>query len=196
MKIRLILLFVPFGLALFSCKEKEEDLVSATVEVDVHNGLASWKYFSFTAQDTVTVADPKTSIHWDLGIHYESFSTNGGASGSGQGAVYDLGAISYESVNAGAIDSLATMMVEDDSISVVVSPDMSHGPIMATVPGCPLMESMFASPAGPPPHTYAPNNHVYIIRTATGKYVKLLGVTFFNDLGTEGYLNMKYDFLN
>jgi hypothetical protein len=184
-----------FALIVCCTKEKDETPViynGTKVTLDVHNSIATWRYFSFESNAEVTIADYKDTLAWDLGIHYESFRTNGGASGIGQGAVLDLGIVDFDNVTISSIEN--GTFIPDDSIIVIVSAQMP--PVMETVPGCELMESVFKSPAGPPPHTYTPNNHTYIIRTAKGRHVKFIGTSFFNDHATEGYLNFYYAFLD
>jgi hypothetical protein len=167
---------------------------SKTVVLDVHLDLTSWVYYSFEKNAEIHVKNSADTLSWDLGVHYQTFRTNGGASSSiGQGAVLDLGAVDYSSVNMSSIGSKAFTL--DDTISVIDSMT-SVGPVLANTPGSVPLGSMFAVPQGPPPHTYTPNNHVYIIRTAAGKYVKLIGTSFFNDLGAEGYFNFKYEHLD
>jgi hypothetical protein len=193
---RVILARIALFALIASCtKEKDETpriFNGIKVTLDVHNSIATWRYFSFESNAEVNIADFEDTLGWDLGIHYESFRTNGGASGIGQGAVLDLGIVDFDNVTISSIENRT--FIPDDSIMVIVSVQMP--PLMETVPGCELMESVFESPAGPPPHTYTPNNHTYIIRTAKGRHVKFIGTSFFNDHATEGYLNFYYAFLD
>jgi hypothetical protein len=189
------LLCIPVFMGTSCSKDDNTDspnLGDTTIVLDVHNDLANWRYYSFENIAEVSVSDYSDTLGWDLGIHYESFRTNGGQSGIGQGAVLDLGAVGFDTVTINTISGL--QFTPDNSISVVTSTSMP--PVMEDVPGCELTESMFLSPQGPPPHTYTPNNHVYIIRTANGRHVKFIGLSFFNDLGDEGYLQFKFAFLD
>ncbi|MFH2095684.1 MAG: HmuY family protein [Bacteroidota bacterium] len=202
MKMKRSMILLVVILAVFTQCKKDEEVVpdenltptftTVTTELDVHNDLATWRYYSFEKQMLISVSNFGDTLGWDLGIHYENFRTNGGASGTGQGAVIDLGAVDFDGVSLSSIGS--NSFTADDSITVIASTSMP--PQMAKTPGCVLMEDMFESPAGPPPHTYTPNNHVYIIRTADGRHVKLLGTSFFNTLGEEGYFNFKFAFLD
>ena len=198
MKNKMIYLGISILVLIGACKKDKTDETPTptsptvkTVVLDVHNNLFSWRYFSFEANQEATITDYKDTLGWDLGIHYESFRTNGGKSGIGQGAVIDLGAVNFDNVTLSSIGS--SLYTLDDSIVVPVS---MVPPVMEKTPGCVPLEKVFASPAGPPPHTYTPNNHVYIIRTAKGKHVKFIGTSFFNDMGEEGYLNFKYSVLD
>ncbi|NTW32492.1 MAG: hypothetical protein HGB12_07690 [Bacteroidetes bacterium] len=201
MKTKKTILMIFAVMAIFTqCKKddnsKNDDTTptdkTKTVELDVHNDLVNWRYYSFEKGAEVTISNYGDTLGWDLGIHYENFRTNGGTSGIGQGAIIDLGAVNFSDVTLSSIGSSTYTL--DDSITILASASMP--PQMETTPGSVLMESMFASPQGPPPHTYTPNNHVYIIRTASGKHVKLIGTSFFNTLGVEGYFNFKYEVLD
>ena len=196
-------MFVLFAVmaTLTQCKKDDDsnddnnnysNTTTVTSQLDVHNDIVNWRYFSFEKGTEVTIQNAGDTLGWDLGIHYENFRTNGGKSGIGQGAVIDLGAVNFDDVTINSIGSNTYTL--DDSITVLASTAMP--PTMEKTPGCALMEDMFLSPSGPPPHTYTPNNHVYIVRTANGKHVKLIGTSFFNDLGAEGYFNFKYAFLD
>ena len=46
-----------------------------------------WVYFSFSAGEVVTVADPANSTEWDLGLMRYHLKTNSGTSGKGQSGV-------------------------------------------------------------------------------------------------------------
>jgi len=191
MKTKLFIFLALFILNITGCEKEDNNNNDLQVVVlDVSNDLFNWIYYSFYEGDTVSVSDVKNDLSWDLGIRYESFRTNGGQSGIGQGGVYDLGEVDFETVTLSSIGS--TDFIEDDSINVIV--DMK--PTWAKVPGSVPLDDMFLSPIGPPPYTFAPNNHVYIIKTADGKHVKFIGTSFFNEYAELGHLNFKYSFLD
>jgi hypothetical protein len=187
-------------LTIVSCKKDEDDKknddknnANTIVKVlDVSADLYNWRYFSFGLKDEVLIDDFTNNMTWDLGIRYENFRTNGGASGKGQGGVYDLGVVDFNSVTISSI--AGKNIVADDSIQVVTS--MGMPPTWATVPGSVPLEDMFASPTGPPPYTFTPNKHIYVIKTAEGKHVKFEGITFFNNAGESGHLRFRYEFLD
>lgn len=188
-----VFVFIFIFSGLISCeKEKQDENNSKEIIINVSKDLFNWIYYSFSEEKTVTVSDFKDDITWDLGIRYENFRTNGGKSGKGQGGVYDLGTVDFDSVTINSIESAS--FIEDDSISVIIQ--MAMPPVYENVPGSVPLEDMFLSPTGPYNRTYSPNRHVYVIKTAIGKHVKFIGTTFFNDRAEEGYLNFKYEFLD
>ena len=42
------------------------------------------------------------------------------------------------------------------------------------------------------PPSYTPNNHVYLVRTAKGKYAKVMMTSFYDKKGESGYVSFKY----
>lgn len=193
---KLILMITALSLLYFAgCKKDSNNNNTAstkykTLVLDVHNDLFNWRYYSFENGKEAIIQNFNDTLGWDLGVRYESFRTNGGTSGKGQGAILDLGAVNFDTVTIAAINNKT--FTPDDSILVIV--DMK--PTWLKTPGCVPLDAMFQSPTGPPPNTYTPNNHVYILRTSHGRYLKMLGTSFFNDYGAEGYLNLNYQFLD
>ncbi len=193
MKIKNAMIIATLLLTLAGCKkDKKDDTTSNAklVQIDVHNDLFNWKYYSFETAKEIAVTNFQDTLSWDLGIRFESFRTNGGKSGIGQGAILDLGEINFDTVTVNAYKNKS--FIPDDSISII----LTMAPTWGRTPGCALLDDMLQSPAGPPPFTFKPNNHVYILRTAHGRHLKIIGTSFFNDLGNYGYLNLKYLFFD
>jgi hypothetical protein len=175
-----------------ACEKEKADPEKVTV-LDVHDKMVQWVYFSFGESqiNPVTVSNHQESQAWDLGVYYQSFRTNSGTSGNAQGGIYDLGQVNFESVTLASI--AGAQLVADTEITVLASAAMP--PSWANVPGSVPLETMFETPTGPN-RTYAPNNHIYVIKTANGRRVKVQGVSFFNDLGQEGFINLKWAWLD
>jgi len=161
------------------------NLISKTVVLNTKS-YKKWVYFSFSKGDTVSVKDYKNSVQWDIAFHRNNVRTNGGKSGKGKAAVADLGIKKFEEV----IIAPSEKFVADSLIKIVK--DISDGfpPPEVEVPGSVLMNSSIKF-SGPPP-SYDPNKHIYIIKTAEGKYVKYLALNFYDNLGNSGSLKFKY----
>ncbi len=43
---------------------------------------------------------------------------------------------------------------------------------------------------------YTPNDHIYVMKTAKGKYAKVLITGFYDDNGNSGYISFKYSYQN
>lgn len=161
------------------------ELVSKTVTLNVKS-YTKWVYFSFSKGDTVSVTDFKNSNDWDIAFHRNNVRTNGGQSGKGMAAVADMGMKKFEEV----VTAPASGYVADETIKIVEDISGGFPPPTVDVPGSvPMGTSIKFS--GPPP-SYDPNNHIYVIKTADGKYVKYIGLNFYDDGGNSGALKFKY----
>ncbi len=191
-----ICIFMAAAIISFTGCKKEEDEIpdeSIITVIDVTDHFVEWIYFSFS-DDTIVKSEPEdaaTDTGWDLGIRYQNFRTNGGESGPGQGGVYDLGKTDFSAVTLASKEGVD--FVEDDMITVLESEAMP--PSWIEVSGSVPMEDMFTTPTGPD-RTYAPNMHVYILKSAEGRHIKIKGVSFFDDYGDEGHIKLRWEFLD
>ena len=185
-------LFAATVLVFTACEKEKVEPEIATV-LDVHDKMVEWVYFSFgeNSINQVAVGNHQESQAWDLGVYYQSFRTNGGTSGNAQGGVYDLGQVNFENVTLASIAD--AQFISDTEITILASAAMP--PSWVNVPGSVPLDTMFETPTGPN-RTYAPNNHIYVIKTANGRHVKVHGVSFFNDHGQEGFINLKWAWLD
>jgi len=197
MKNKFILIAVAMATIIFSCeKEKEDntDLTAKSKVLNVSTSMMNWLYYSFEKDTLVTITEAGNDLTWDLAIQYESFQTNGGTSGSGIGAVLDMGKVDFAAITYESIKDSLSKFISDDSVSVYDLSTMPPKTVKAS--RCIPMEAVFKSPTGPGTRTYEPNLHVYIIKTASGKHVKFIGESFFNDEAIEGYINFKWAYLD
>ncbi len=139
-----------------------------------------WVYFSFSAGEVVTVADPANSTEWDLGLMRYHLKTNSGTSGNGQGGVIDMGDVDFAEVNAAPADGYTV----DDSVAYA-----GHGGT-TTYSVNPVLET-WATMEGMPP-TFVPSDHIFVVKTADGKYVKLWLKNYYNEEGMSGFITIKY----
>src|SRR5664280_1904526 len=105
----------------FGCKKTDTKapIQAQTFEIK-STSSTEWKYFSFAANDTVTIADPSTSTGWDLAFQRYRIRTNGGLSGNGSGSAansYQKGQTGFDALNA--ISDTSTF-VKDASISIAI----------------------------------------------------------------------------
>lgn len=147
-----------------------------------------WIYFSLSQGKEVEVSEDAhaTDLTWDLAFNRYNVRTNSGKSGSGKGGAYDTGLTDFNAVLS--VPGNATFTVDvNDSITAsftgsgITQIESSLSPVLAEA----------IAFAGPPP-SYTPNNHVYIVKTADGRYAKLQVLGFYNDEGQSGYVNFKY----
>jgi len=166
--------------------EQQSELKTGEVTLRKTEYGNDWVYFSFPAEDTVTISNHNTSLNWDIAFNrYDNVRTNSGKSGSGKGGTYDAGEIDFNSITLANENGYAV----DDSIQIVKEIG-ARGPIYMnsagnkTFKGC-ILFSMAD-------YSYTPNNHAYVVKTADGKYARLLVTDFYNDRGESGYMTFKY----
>lgn len=146
-----------------------------------------WIYFSFKEGKEVVVDESKhaTDLTWDVAFNRYNVRTNSGESGAGKG---------------GALDTKKTDIAVIETVPLGTFTEDEKGEITAsfTGEGVTTIESALNKLlgeaivfAGPPP-TYMPNDHVYIVKTADGKYAKFTIESFYNDEGVSGFLTFKY----
>jgi hypothetical protein len=139
-----------------------------------------WVYFSFSNGEVVTVDDPANSTDWDLGLMRYHLCTNSGTSGKGNGGAIDMGDLDFADVREAPTEGYTV----DDSIAYT-----GHGgTTMYSVN--PVLET-WAVMEGMPP-TFVPSDHIFIVKTAAGNYVKLWVQNYYNDEGTSGFITIKY----
>ena len=147
-----------------------------------------WIYFSLSQGKELTGIDETnrgSNKEWDLAFNRYNIRTNSGLSGKGQG---------------GALDSGKTEMKQVESVpaGTFVIDEMGKITSKFTGNGVEEIESPLNKKLGEaikfqgPPPTYTPNNHVYIVRTADGKYAKIKVEGFYNDEGKSGYVTFQY----
>ena len=141
-----------------------------------------WVYFSFSKGTVVEIENPSESANWDLGLRRYHFSTNSGTSGNAQGGALDMGDLTWNDV----VEAPANGYVVDDSLAY----EGHSGTEMYSVN--PVLET-WAERVGMPP-TFVPSDHVFVVKTADGKFVKLWLKSYYNDEGTSGHITFQYDY--
>lgn len=182
-----------------ACKEEDDPDPSesittkeVTLSDETDYGDEDWIYYSFSQGAElvgITSANYQTDGTWDIAFNRYNVRTNGGTSGAGLAAVIDLGKVEYSSVTEAPVDGYTV----DSTISIVAEINLTGPPIMMDVNGNELFEGAITPATGPNP-TYAPSDHMYVVKTADGKYVKLWIKSYFNDNGDPGYMNFKYSY--
>jgi hypothetical protein len=177
-----------FFIILFSaCKEDDDTtkvINSKTFTVNA-SSKTDWVYFSFATGDTLKVADPANSTSWDLAFQRFNIRTNSGLSGKGVGGVYNTkktGESEFSNLNK--VPDAATF-VTDDSVSTI-------GAMGKTVKvlANPALSDWYIYTEGS--STLLSNSYTYVIKTADGKYAKLMISSYYNQQGIAGYFTINY----
>ncbi|MFA8343766.1 MAG: HmuY family protein [Rhodothermaceae bacterium] len=154
-----------------------------TVTIDA-TSFTDWVYFSFEKGDTLSIVDPSTSDQWDLALMRYHFRTNGGSSGSGQAGVIDLGVVDFDGVK----QAQESGYVVDDSISIYSMATHTY----TKIPGSAVLETWVTKDMTTMPPTYSSKNKVFLVKTAKGKYAKLIVENYYNDQAIGGHITFKY----
>lgn len=146
-----------------------------------------WIYFSLSQGKEITVSEDThaSDTSWDLAFNRYNIRTNSGASGNGKGGALDTGLTDFDAVST---VPAGTFTVDEEA--EITGSFTGDGITYAESTLNKLLAEAIAF-AGPPP-TYTPNNHVYIIKTADGKYAKLQVESFYDDEGNSGFMTFKF----
>lgn len=153
---------------------------TVTVTIDA-SSKTEWVYFSFSKGDTVTVADPQTSLEWDLKLKRYRFGTNSGTSGSGLGGAINMGKVNFDSV----IEAPESEYTVDDSVTFETMGGPKTYSLNPVLSGWAKMEGM--------PPVFIPGDSIYVIKTAEGKYAKAWFQSYYHPTeGSSGHITLQY----
>ena len=152
---------------------------AAEVQLDA---TADWQYFSLATGSVVSATQSNTTS-WDIAFKEYYVKLNGGASGKGKGEALKTDSKDFESVKE-------TITVGFEKDKEVTFKDMKGKETKENV--SPVLTGGFGSTTGTinlnPANikkwgsVYAPNNWVYIIKTADGKYAKVQVTDFYKEV--------------
>src|SRR5450759_67356 len=186
---KIIFLSAIIVLSLSACKKNNSNppIQAQTFEIN-STGSTTWKYFSFASNDTLTIADPASSTAWDLAFQRYRIKTNGGLSGSGSGSA----ANSYQKGQTG-FDALkvvpdTTTFAQDASISIAVQQGY------ATYVVNPSLYTWFSLEFATQGTQIVPTDYIYIVKTGTGKYVKVWFKSYYSTTNLSGYVTFQYKY--
>jgi hypothetical protein len=192
-----VLLFLGLAMAIVSCKKDEE--VASTTEGTLVQGDVSlsrktaygndWIYYSIKDAQEVDSTNHQNSLSWDIAFNRYNVRTNGGESGIGQGAAYDAGKLDFSAVTEANVSGY----IVDDTIQIVKA-FTGQGVDWMTSTGNDVFKGCMDLQYGGGAPSYVANDHIYVIKTAEGKYAKIWIKSFYNDLGDSGYISFKYQY--
>ncbi|MCU0472995.1 MAG: HmuY family protein [Bacteroidales bacterium] len=185
-----IVYLLPFVIGLLiGCKKEDTKpaIQSQTFEIK-STSSTTWKYFSFSKNDTISVSDPLSSTEWDLAFQRYRIKTNGGESGNGMGSA----ASSYLKGQTG-FDALrevpdTTTFVADKSIEIAIQQGY------ATYVINPRLYSWFTIELATQGTQIVPSDDIYIVKTADGKYAKVWFKSYYSTTNLSGYVTFQYKY--
>jgi hypothetical protein len=143
-----------------------------TTQVDAANG-ETWVYFSFASGSQVAPPDPASSDAWDLGFQRFHIISNGGASGTGGGAVAIVTDQEFDAVTAAPSEGYVEDQPDSDDDDTVVN-------------------SAFETGDGwydydPATNRLSPRPNVYVVQTPSGAHYKVEILDYYDTAGTSGH---------
>lgn len=172
-----------------ACEEDENNnpvALEAVTEQVAATSYTDWVYYSFSEEAVVDVTDPKTQTNWDIGLRRNHFSTNSGSSGNGDGGVVDAGVVDFDNY----FEAPETEYTVDDTVQNMDLTTIPY-PTMYPIAGNTVLETWGAFTEEQPP-TFIPSNKVFVVKTADGKYVKMIVQNYY---GTEGSGNITFKYV-
>jgi hypothetical protein len=172
-----------------SCKKDKTmtPISSQTFEIN-STGSNTWKYFSFAANDTVSIADPATSTGWDLAFQRYRIKTNSGLSGKGSGSAansYLKGQSGFDALTS--VSDTSTFKV-DETVSIAVIQGYQDYIVN------PTLYTWFSLEFAPQGTQIIPSDYVYVVKTATGKYAKVWFTSYYSATNLSGYVTFQYKY--
>lgn len=138
-----------------------------TFTIDASSADA-WRYFAFARGGTVA---PDDSVAWDLAFRRFHVMVNGGAGFSGGGGIASLGAVSFDSVLAAPAAGYVGSKAGRDSSNAAIARWYDYS---------------WTS------HLLEPKPHVWVVRTATGRYAKLRMISYYCPGARPGCVTFSY----
>lgn len=203
-----ISLVILAALSLASCGKKPGEAPSTDASAKEYTQSkptefqGEWIYFSFaTGKEVggVTESNYQERSDWDIAFNSFFFRTNSGKSGKGKG-----GALKTDKQNLADVKEAPTTGygIDEDYVALgyngkVIEHKTTANVVLSGISKIQLQPRVDIRLGeairfqGPPP-TYTPNENVFIIRTADGKYAKVKFVSYSNAEGRPGYISFKY----
>ena len=133
-------------------------------------------YFSFATGEAVEVADPLTSVDWDLGFERYLIASDGGVSGPGGVTAVALPDTDFDSLSQAPADGYVSDLPDDD--------DENQNPEYALGDWFDYAEE---------DHTVTPTpSLVYVVKAVSGTYYKWQFVSYYDDAGSPAYITARW----
>lgn len=165
-------------------------------------GFATWTYYSFEKGFETPIGvgstDPKTGddakwakrSDWDIAFNRYNIRTNGGASGEGKGGVLVVEGVNFSDLSKAPEKGY----VVDVKKKVYIKMPPMGPQDMAMVGMSPVSSWVKIAMKGPGVYNTTINPTLFVLKTATGKYVKVYMKNYKNAKGKNGYLSFDYSY--
>lgn len=189
----LLSMFVSGLVLLNACSDDDEPKLPGdvkTVEYLNATSYTEWVYFSFDKGEIVEVSDYANDLSWDIAFHRGDLRLNGGKSGKGQGE-----AVNTNKTNWNDVTGAPSSGYEKDEIGTITKAFTGTGVEEEEQPFSQILATWLTIDTSNPPPVYTYHNWIYVIKTASGKYVKLQ-ITDYKDAKNSvgAYISFKYQY--
>jgi HmuY protein len=127
-----------------------------------------WQYFDFSSGGLTTSSDP---LGWDLGVRRFHLIANGGAGFPGSGGIADLGTVDFHAVTEAPDTGYIETRAARDTVNAAIDHWYRYSWIS---------------------HILEPAGHVYVVRTADGRYAKVRILSYYCTGARPGCLTFEY----
>lgn len=173
----------------FTGSRKYEEFISSVKEQFTIDATAytDWVYFSFEEGNVVSVSDPENDLNWDIALHRYDVKTNGGVSGKGKG-----GAIITKYTSLEGMQKIPVAGYVEDTKAEINTSGMPPVYTEASI-NIELSKWMNLDTNIMPP-LYDMQEVVFVVRTANGKYAKVLFTDYSNSDNVKGHITFSYEY--
>ena len=189
----LLSMFVAGVVLLNSCSDKDDEpqlpgSVNVVEYVDA-TSYTDWVYFSFEKGEEVEVSDYANDLSWDIAFHRSDIRLNGGKSGKGQGEVVNMNTTEWNDVK----EAPKSGYIKDE-IGIIITAFTGTGIDQVEQPFSQTLTTWLTIITNPLPPTYSYNNWVFVVKTVSGKYVKLQIYDYRDARNTAAYISFRYQY--
>jgi hypothetical protein len=144
---------------------------AVTLTVDA-TSESKWRFVSL---EDGRIRDTAAPLEWDLAMRRFNIIANGGPGFAGQGAIADLGEVSFDSAGVTPAVNWQVTRVRRDSANAAIARWYNYG---------------FTS------HLLEPKPYTWLVRTAHGRIARMRILSYYCPGPTPGCLTLRYAFLD
>ena len=193
----LVMALISLNFLFTSCEKEEPEATKGTeitVSLSTKNNQTPnvWVYYSFDSKSEVSGVNKDnylTSDAWDIAFHSRHIRLNGGTSGKGMAEAYDAGKVEFSSVKTANESGYTKDKLVENAI---YAGNGAQGPIYEDSNLNSVFEEAFSFDANTHPPTYNAELNVYVFKTRTGKYGKIMLQDYYSTTGESGFITFKY----
>ncbi len=182
----------PIVLILTGCSKDDPEepapaLEVKSVKIDARS-YSDWVYFSFEKGTTIEINKENfnKSLDWDIAFHRNDVRLNCGSSGQGAG-----GAVKTQAKSLSEVSTAPSTGYIVDAVKSIMVKFTLPVPIFEDQPANNEIEWLNVDTSNPPP-VYTLYDHVYVVKTAAGKFAKIKFANYLSDKNETMVISLDY----